>query len=76
MIPTEILERKSIEDRQKVTVQAPFIDERTIKRRCEIIASMHQNGGKGLFNPMLGEVEKVKYGEIIEETYGQLQEEK
>ena len=43
--------------------------------RCEGIASMHQNGGTRLFNPMLGEVEKLKSGEIIEETYGQLQEE-
>ena len=61
---------------KKVTVQAPFIDETTIKSRCETIASLHQSGKKKLFCPMLGEAEKSEIGELLEETYGQLQEKK
>ena len=59
---------------RKTIVQAPFIDEKTIKSRCEVIASMHQKGKKKLLTPMLGEVEKAETEDVLDETYEQLQE--
>ncbi|NRA45880.1 MAG: hypothetical protein HRU09_13065 [Oligoflexales bacterium] len=39
---------------KKITIQAPYIEERTIKARCENIAKMFSAGKKKMLNPMLG----------------------
>ena len=43
---------------KKLTIQAPFIDEKTIKEKCIEIAADFEAGRRRCFNPMIGEVEK------------------
>lgn len=54
---------------QKVIVQAPFIDEKTIKSRCEVIVSLHQVGKKKLLSPMLGEAEQKQEEKAADVAY-------
>lgn len=44
----------------KLIVQTPFIDEKTIRDRCERILMQFQKGQKKMFKSLLGEVEKQK----------------
>jgi S-DNA-T family DNA segregation ATPase FtsK/SpoIIIE len=50
---------------KKVIVQAPFVDEKTIKARCEHISELFHRGKRRLLSPMLGETEK-KQGRLAQ----------
>ncbi|MFK7824472.1 MAG: FtsK/SpoIIIE domain-containing protein [Oligoflexales bacterium] len=59
---------------KKVIVQAPFIDEKTIKARCLGIVDQFAKEKKKLFSPMLGEAEKSKVAKQHKRAYGAVKE--
>ncbi|MFK7827891.1 MAG: FtsK/SpoIIIE domain-containing protein [Oligoflexales bacterium] len=58
---------------KKVTVQAPYIEEKIIKSRSENIAKLFATGKKKLLNPMLGDAAKFN-SKRIKKVYSQLKE--
>jgi S-DNA-T family DNA segregation ATPase FtsK/SpoIIIE len=61
---------------KKVIVQAPFVDEKTIKQRCEQIHEMFQRGKRFMLSPMIGEPEKKVTFVAGEEAYSDVGREK
>ena len=57
---------------KKVIVQAPFIDEKTIKARCLGVKEKYEKGKKKMFNPMLGADAKVKAKKQSQNLYSEL----
>lgn len=57
---------------KKFTIQAPFVDEKTIKQRCAVIAEQFQKGKKKMLSPMLGEAAKAQVDNVISDAYDQL----
>lgn len=53
---------------KKVIVQSPFIDDKTIKARCQGVVDQFKSGKKKLLTPMLGVAEKV----AVEKKYPKL----
>ncbi len=45
---------------QKIIVQAPFVDETTIRARCEVVANSFKIGNRKMLSPMLGEADKKR----------------
>ena len=54
---------------RRVTIQAPFIDEKEIKKRCLKIADDFQNGERQCFNLMAGEPDKNEEEGLQSMTY-------
>lgn len=52
---------------QKMILQSPYVDEKTIKERCEVIAEQFRFGKRKLLSPMIGEAE-AKQGRISREA--------
>ena len=55
---------------QKIIVQSPYVDEKSIKARCVQIGELFQTGKRKLLNPMLGDAEKSKVTKHNENLYG------
>ena len=60
---------------KKITVQAPYINEKTIVGQCEQIATEFQTGERRCFNPLLGEEETAEHEETSESFFSGLKEE-
>lgn len=61
---------------RKVVIQSPFVDEKTIKSKCERIAEQFKLGKRMMLSPKLGEVEKKKASESSKEVYSQIKRKK
>ena len=57
---------------KKMTVQAPYIDEKTILSRCSEIAGEFQTGKRKCFNPLLGEEEIAEHEATSEDVFARL----
>lgn len=53
----------------KLMIQAPFIDEKTIVKRCEVIAEKFESGEQKCFNPMIGDAESKEGQEMRQAAY-------
>ncbi len=54
---------------QKIIIQAPFVDEKTIRARCEQVAEGFKAGKRKLLSPMIGKVGKKQEAEMQAMVY-------